>query len=150
MIKDKLKYANNYYNISEKLKAGFEWLKSNNLGEIENGKYLIGEGGMYVNVESYDTKSDANYEAHRKYIDIQYMIKGVEYIGVTDISECGVVEEYDEKRDIEFMSKSGNDDYQTLNSGEFAVFFPNDAHKPSISPLRQIHVKKAVVKVPVN
>ena len=150
MIKDKLKYTNNYCNISEKLKMGFEWLKSNNLDAIDTGKHIIGNDGMYVNVESYNTKTDANYEAHRKYIDIQYMINGVEYIGVTDIGECRVVEEYDNDRDIEFLVKNGGDEYQVLKTGDFIVLFPNDAHKPSISPSKQTNVRKAVVKVPVN
>ena len=89
MIKDNLKYANLYYGISEGLKQGFEWLKHNSLENMSDGKYNISEN-IYANIQSYETKDNALYEAHRKYIDIQYMISGEEFIGQANYLECEV------------------------------------------------------------
>ena len=75
MIKDKLTNADTYYGISERLKQGFEWLKNNDLLNIPDGRYLIDGEKIFANVQSYITKDDAPYEAHRRYADIQYMIK---------------------------------------------------------------------------
>ena len=83
MIKDKLTNADTYYGISERLKQGFEWLKNNDLLNIPDGRYLIDGEKIFANVQSYITKDDAPYEAHRRYADIQYMIKGLEKVGVT-------------------------------------------------------------------
>ena len=150
MIRDKLEYCSTYYNISEGLKLGFEWLKSENLTEIKSGRHEISGDNVYANVQTYETKDDANYEAHKKYIDIQYVVNGSEFIGVCDIKDCVTCEEYNSEKDIEFLKNTKSDEYQHIKEGEFIVLFPNDAHKPSITPNTKQEVKKVVVKVAVN
>ena len=73
MIKDSLKRAETYYGISERIKAGFEWIKNNDLKNLPDGRYEISDK-IYANLQSYQTKDDAPYEGHRDYIDIQYMV----------------------------------------------------------------------------
>ncbi len=153
MIKDKLENANNYYGISENLKMGFEWLKSQDLNNIEPNKYYIDGNIFYANIQEYETKADAKYESHKKYIDIQYMIKGNERVGVCDKNSCKLCIPYDEATDIDFMENPNEEEFLMLNSGEFIVLFPNDAHKPSINPSNtdtKNIVKKVVVKVPIS
>ena len=146
MIKDRLVNSETYYSLSENIQRGFEWLKTNDLKNISDGRYDINDD-LYVNVQTYDTKEDAKYESHRKYIDIQYMITGKEYVGVVDLNKCKTCEEYDLDKDIEFYTCSEENPYQILNEGDFLLFYPHDAHKPSINPDAKIKVKKAVVKV---
>ena len=150
MIKDRLEYASNYYGISNNLKKAFEWLMSQDLVKINTGKYYIDDKDMFVNIQEYETKTDAMYETHKKYIDIQYMIKGEELIGVVDKNKCKHAIPYSAEDDIEFMNYNENEVYQVLTTGEFVVLFPNDAHKPSINSGEKSFVKKAIVKVPVN
>lgn len=150
MIKDKLENAHIYYPLSEALKSGFEWLKSHDLANIECKKYMIDGERVWANIQEYETKDDAKYETHNKYIDIQYMIKGKEFVGVTDKSNCTTCEPYNSETDLEFLNINSEDDYQTLNKGEFLVLFPTDAHKPSINPNEKLKVKKVVVKVKVE
>lgn len=147
MIKDKLKNAETYYALSDRLVVGFEWLKNTNLDSLEDGKYEILGQDVYANVQTYETKDSAPYESHRKYIDIQYMINGKEIIGVTDYTNCSIKDIYDEDRDIEFLNYDTNEKQQILNNGEFIVLFPQDAHQPSISYNEKATVKKVVVKV---
>ena len=149
MIKDRLFNAENYYNISENLKAGFEWLKNNKLTELEDGRYEIDGNNLYASIQTYITKEDANYESHREYIDIQYMIRGAEKIGVTDLKNCKTCIEYDSSSDLEFYDIIKDEEYLKLEKGDFMIFFPNDAHKPSISIDTAIEVKKVVVKVKI-
>lgn len=150
MIKDRLENAELYYGISNNLKLGFEWLKNNDLTNIDSKKYIINDK-IYANVQEYSTKNDALYEAHREYIDIQYVVKGAEKVGVCNKSFCKTVESYNPEKDIEFMENTLNDEWQTLNKGEFLVLFPTDAHKPSINIENSSqNVKKVVVKVAIN
>lgn len=146
MIKDKLVNAKMYYSLSENIKNGFEWLSSTDLDNIADGKYYIDGDKLYANIQTYETKEDANYEAHRKYIDIQYIIKGKEYIGVTDINNCKTCEIYDAEKDIEFFKCNDASPYQLLKEGDFILLYPHDAHKPSINPEVKQTVKKVVVK----
>lgn len=149
MIKDKLTNAETYYGISERLKQGFEWLKNTDLENIADGKYLIDGEKLFANVQSYETKDEAPFEAHRRYADIQYMIKGIEKVGVTHYSNCSTTIEYDSEKDIEFLKNNDSDFYQILEEGNFLVFYPQDAHQPSLNPNNKLNVKKVIVKVEI-
>jgi len=109
------------------------------VGEIEKGFLVL------LGIKVGDTKQDADYEAHRKYIDIQFMINGEEYIAVTDISNCVQSIDYNEDKDIAFYKADNS--FQTLKSGEFLILYPHDAHKPCISINNARHCKKVVVKI---
>lgn len=150
MIKDKLQNAKTYYNLSENLKKGFTWLENADLENITDGRYEIDGNSVYASVQTYETKLDAKYESHRNYIDIQYMIKGFEKIGVTDLSNCETCIPYDSERDLEFYDINCNEEYLELSEGTFVVFYPHDAHKPSIAIDKQAIVKKVVVKARIN
>ena len=149
MIQDKLEHACTYYGISARLKQGFEWLKNNDMVNMPDGKHIIDGDKIFANVQSYDTKDDAPFEGHRKYIDIQYMIKGEEKVGVTDYSNCSTTEEYNEENDIEFLKSNVNAHYQVLEQGDFLVFFPQDVHKPGLDNNKKRFVKKVIVKVAI-
>ena len=146
MIKDNINRAETYYKISENLRHGFEWIKKNDLKNMQDGRYEVSDN-IYANVQSYETKDDASYEAHRKFIDIQYMIKGEELSGVTDYSNCSVTQSYNSEKDIEFLSINKNEEFYKIKEGEFFVFFPHDAHKPAIKTDKNKNVKKVIVKV---
>ena len=147
MIKDSIKNAETYYNLSDNIKNGLEWLKKQDFSKFAAGKYIINNDQLYANVDEYETKIDAKYEAHRKYIDIQYLIKGEEKIGVTDISNCKTCIDYDSERDLEFFE--AQDEFYTLKEDEFFIFFPHDAHKPCIRLNDTKKCKKVVVKVKI-
>ena len=53
MIKDKLEYAATYYNISDNLKKGFEWLKNSDLLSLSDGKHVIDGDKIFANVQTY-------------------------------------------------------------------------------------------------
>ena len=148
MIKDSIERAKSYYNISDNLAKGFEWIKNNDLVNLDDGKYIISDS-LYANVQTYNTKDDAPYEAHRQYIDIQYMSHGEELSGVTDYANCSTVIEYDINKDIEFLKNNSEDALYKIKTGEFFVFFPHDAHKPALKVNESLKVKKVIVKVKV-
>ena len=137
MIKDKL---------NKKVVDGLEFLAKTDFSRLEDGRHVINDY-MYVNVETYQTKEDALFEAHRDYIDIQYIISGEEKIGVTKYSDCTENTPYDKERDIEFLNGEG--EFYPMKTGDYMILYPTDAHKPSISLNEKATVRKAVVKVRV-
>jgi len=89
------------------------------------------------------------FEAHRRYIDIQLVVRGQEAIGVAPVSTLTTVEPYDAAKDIEFFAVPQTSETLALRAGDFAVFAPGDGHRPSLH-LDGPHVsRKAVVKVSV-
>jgi YhcH/YjgK/YiaL family protein len=89
----------------------------------------------------------APLEAHRRYIDIQYLLDGEERIGWKPVAGCAHVRDpYDEEKDIAFFSDAPSK-WIDLRPGDFAVFFPEDAHAPLVGTGR---IEKIVVKIAVQ
>lgn len=115
------------------------------------GKYDL-ENGAYVGVQEYTTKarSEAKYEAHKKFIDIQMILSGKELIAVSPIEKMTISDEYNEEKD--FMLFHHNDectDY-VLEAGDFLILYPQDVHMPGVCVNEKSPVRKIVVKVPVE
>lgn len=145
---DKFQLAEQIIENPESWAAALRFLKETNLDSLAEGRYDLLNDGTYAMVTSYMTRQPQAFEAHRKYIDIQHMISGCEYI---DVAPLGHVTEYtqvyDPERDIEFFEKESYTRL-TASSDNFMIFFPTDAHRPCIHTGTCERVKKVVVKIP--
>lgn len=146
MIRDKLKHYKEYDRLSSSIKKGLEFLEKADFENLQDGRHELSDTD-YVNIQTYTTKADADFEAHREYIDIQYIISGQEQIGVTKYENCTTTVQYNMVKDIEFLSGEGI--YFPIKEGEFMILYPEDAHKPSISIDTPTEVRKAVVKIKI-
>ena len=146
MIKDKVENSALYEGVNPGFPAAFAFLKEAMAAPKEVGRYELGEG-VFAFVQSYDSKpADAcKIEAHKKYIDIQCVLKGRELFGVADLSTQTLYEDKFEEKDVAFYH--GEVDLLTLSDGDFVVVFPEDAHRPQQGDGSR--VEKVVVKVPV-
>ena len=92
-------------------------------------------------------KTEAKLESHRKYIDIQYVIAGIDEMGWKPSTECKLIDTpYDEKNDIMFY-KDEPVSWTEVPAGSFTIFFPNDSHAPMVSK-DELH--KIVFKIAVE
>jgi len=148
MIIDKIENIDFYGNLDKNFKLGFDFIISKDLDTLECGRYELSDE-VYVNIQEYDTKLEdtAQFEAHLKYADIQYIISGEEKLGYLNNENFEVTTEYNEENDIVFGNSNGKETFFTANKGDFLIFFPQDAHKPSIAISEPSKVKKLVVKV---
>ena len=103
-------------------------------------------GGNKILVQQGTTKAAQGQllEAHREYLDIQYIVKGKEVMGWADLAECRLEGEFNEAKDV--GKYSGNFEYLTINEGICYVAFPEDAHMPG----RHLDVPNDFVKVVVK
>lgn len=126
----------------------FQFLKSANLKELPLGIQELEGKHLFVNVQEYygKTKSEALFESHKKYIDIQYVIEGEEIIGLATLGQVKVKEKYNEEKDIAFYDLDGGN-YRKATPENFFLFFPDDVHRPSITAGDSIQIKKIVVKI---
>lgn len=126
----------------------FEFLVEQDLETLEKGKYVLAGDTLFAMVDQYVTKNEegTNFEAHRKYIDLQYIIEGEERIGVSDLKGYEVVEPYDDERDIAFYTLPHNN-YRVADNERFFIFFPTDAHRPCVKTDYKKSVKKIVFKI---
>ncbi len=136
----------------ERWDAAFRFLRDNDLSKLELKRYDIDGDNLYVSVSEYLTKNeeDALYEAHRKYIDIQYVATGREMIGIAPLAEKGTLHEsYDPERDIEFFEIVKEVNYEA-GPEKFFIFFPEDAHRPGLKYTDNSMVRKIVVKLKID
>lgn len=150
MITDNIRNASLYYGVSDGIKSAFEYLTSHDLSKLESGKHQIDGDRMYLLIVDYDTKplEQGAWEVHRRYIDVQYVVKGSETMGRVIVNGLTTSEEYNSEKDIEFLTGEGS--FFTMNQGDFAVFFPHDAHMPGMTATSPKAVRKAVVKVLID
>lgn len=149
MIIDKIENVSLYKNIPEIAVKFIESLKNKT---PELGKHILSDS-VYANVETYKTKllKTGKFEAHKKYIDVQILLKGEEQIFVAPQRKLTVSEPYDSTRDIEFYSDEvSNSEKVRLDGTNFVMLFPHEAHAPQISiDNNQEKVLKVVVKIKV-
>ena len=150
MIADTLNNATIYKKLGKHFETAFDFLQQADLNSIPMGKYAIDGDDVYMVLSEYTTKllSNARWEAHRVYADIQMLLAGEEKIGYAPLTEMRIKEDYNPEKDILFLTGCG--DYITVSPGVFAVFFPQDAHQPGVAIGEQRQVKKLVVKVRVS
>lgn len=148
MIVDRIENYKMYLGLNSGLKEGFEFLMSNNLPMLEDGRHEIDGDKVFAMVSSYNTKehNETFPEAHDKYIDIQYIASGEEMMGYADRVEGLVVEkEYDEENDVLLFNEETY--LIPFKKGTFFILYPNDLHQPGIELDDSDIVKKVVIKV---
>lgn len=149
---DRRAFAVSWFRNRERWEKAFFFLKENDPDMLELKRYDIDGDNLYATVSEYMTKNeeDALYEAHRKYIDIQYVAGGRELIGITPLAEKKeTLEAYDDSRDIEFFTVNRGENHRALPD-RFFILFPDDAHRPGLKDGENSPVRKIVVKVKVD
>jgi len=149
MIVDKIENANLYKGLSENLDKGLELLKDPTIAEKEAGKYEVDGDNLFYMIQIYETKTKEEmlFEAHKDYIDIQAVLDGAETIGYAPTDELEIEIPY--KPDVMKCKDPEIFTETKLARGLFAIFFPNDAHKPCYQYNGPGSVHKLVVKVKI-
>ncbi len=144
---DLKKFEVHYTQHPERWNDAFRFLSEHNLKELSVGRTDISED-VYVAVSEYTTKDpeDALFESHEKYIDLQYIISGQEYIGLTNDQNIPVSSPYNAEKDIAFYNFSGGK-LLTATPSCYFIFFPDDFHRPCIKIDEKSTVKKIVIKI---
>ncbi|MFL0268636.1 YhcH/YjgK/YiaL family protein [Candidatus Clostridium radicumherbarum] len=142
-----IKDVQRYENLNINFIKAFKFLNREGLNELLPGKYEIDGDHVYALVQEYETKEldNVKYEAHQKYIDIQYMVYGQEMVGYCNIDNLTTSTPYN--RESDYILLDGDGEMLLLRSKEFFVFFPEDAHLPGIKAAEKLKVKKVVIKV---
>jgi len=148
MVLDALARADRYAALHPAFAQAFAFLATADLDGLPTGRNAIDGDAMFVMLDRQEGRGreGARLEAHRRYIDIQYTVRGDEEIGWTPLSSCGAPDGgFDEKKDIGFF-RDAPAAWVRVPRGSFAVFFPEDAHAPLAG--RGLLVK-AIVKIAV-
>lgn len=127
-----------------------DFLRTTNFSELEPGEIEIQGRDIYAQVLDLTTRpaTENSPEVHRRYIDIQFLASGEEIIGVAaDTGKNIVSESLLEQRDIIFYHSMENESFLTMEPGNYAIFFPQDVHRPACHKEKATKIRKVVVKL---
>jgi YhcH/YjgK/YiaL family protein len=143
MILDRLPHASLYSTLHPLFAEGFAFI-AGQAGRAP-GRYALA-GGAYAMLQEYDSQpvGAEKFEAHRRFIDIQYIASGEEIIYYAGLEQL-TPGEYHADKDLQGGGLSLH-----LRAGDFVIFFPHDAHLASrCTEVGPRPVRKVVIKVPV-
>jgi YhcH/YjgK/YiaL family protein len=147
MILDALASSSRYENLGPRFARAFEWLRTVDPKTLPDGKVLIDGDELFVRVMrgQVHALNDVKWEAHQRYADIQYLASGTEEMRwqALELTRTG---DYDEDKDFVPVETDVWTTFEVIE-GQFAVFFPEDAHRPGILVPGAPPVVKLVVKV---
>ena len=147
MIIDKLYNLNRYNFKNPGILKAFEFIENSDFEKLSDGRYDIDGDDVYALFNTYETKDrkESFPEAHRKYMDVQYVAKGNELLGYLPYDNQKIQKEYDEEKD--FILFDAEPSFVNFTENMFAVIYPGDLHMPGIKSDEFSIVIKVVVKV---
>lgn len=149
MIVDRLGNRAVDAHLPSRVRQALEYLRTTDMAAVALGRHELDGDRLFALVQEYNTRPpDACvWEAHRRYIDVQYVVRGSERMGHARLGQLAEREAYDPARDVAFFEPG--DTFVTVPAGTFAIFGPDDVHAPcgavaAPSPVRKVVVKAAI------
>ncbi len=152
MIADTLKNCEKYFGAHDGFRKSFEFIRKAAEENLPVGRYEIDGEEIFAFIQEYTSnyEKDGKFEGHRKYIDIQHILSGIEVMDSINIAKATTLVEYDAQKDIGFFENNEKASRIVLEAGEYGIFFPSDIHRPGLCfEGKPGPVKKIVVKVKV-
>ena len=146
MIIDAGAFCHRYKSLHPLFERAFRFLADADLRSFAPGRHPVDGDRLYLSIDHTQGRGrdGARLEAHRRYIDIQVTVRGIEHIGWRPIEDCAQPDgPFAEDRDIAFFADRP-DTWLVVPARHFAILYPEDAHAPLGGDGR---LKKAVVKV---
>lgn len=140
---------------SEQILRAIRYLKETDVTDMHHGRYPIDGDRFIVQINEVTTgpKEEKKPEIHRDYIDVQFMVKGHEYIGFyPDCKDGEVLEDLMDSNDVLFYKENpnANEIMLPMTEGCYAIFFPEDVHRPCCQMGEAEDIKKIVIKIRVD
>jgi len=151
MILDTLPQWRRYASLNPRFAKAFAFLEQVTPA-VADGRHEIDGDAVFALVQRYDTRPVAGQpEAHRRYIDIQFIVAGREVIQWAPLASLSeVTKPYDDAKDAGFFTPGGAMVPVRVAAGQFAILLPDDAHAPCCAWAEPEPVVKVVVKVAVS
>ena len=147
MILDALKNKEQYVSLHPRFKTVFDFIDTHDLAAMECGRHDIDGDNIFVMVQELDLRpnEEARLELHRKYIDIQLLLRGDEEVfGWSEKKDClTAVADFDAEKDIQLFTDVPQCFY-IVREGQFSILFPEDGHAPMLGKGK---VKKCIFKI---
>jgi biofilm protein TabA len=131
------------------LEPAFAYLESTSVDTKAPARYAIDGERMYATVVEDRTIAveTAQFEEHRKYVDVHYLVRGKEMIGSANPAKLKAKKPYSPETEAALYERPLKYKRLLLKPGEFTVFFPGQAHMPGCYVDKSEQIRKVVVKI---
>ncbi len=131
------------------IQTALDWIAGHDVAHMEAGTYEIQEKDLYVMIQDITTQPAEvrRPERHNDYLDIQYIVSGVERMGYVPYTGKETVLEDPEGKDVTFYQNLEGETFVDVAAGCYCIFFSNDIHRPGCAAGEPGSVRKAVVKM---
>ncbi|POP45278.1 YhcH/YjgK/YiaL family protein [Superficieibacter electus] len=132
------------------IEKALDFLRTTDFRQLEPGVKEIDGKNIFAQIIDLTTRAvpENKPEVHRRYLDIQFLAWGEEKIGIAiDTGHNEISESLLEQRDIIFYQHSENESFIEMVPGSYAIFFPQDVHRPACNKTTETAIRKIVVKV---
>lgn len=149
MILDTLANASRYSGVHPLFAQAFAYMRDHDLNALTPGRHYIAGDDLFVVIQHVHgrPREEAQLECHRNYIDIQFVLDGIDEMGWKPLAACHApVSDYLAEKDIRFFHDTP-DAWLATPAGAFCIFFPEDAHAPLVGSQP---IRKAVFKIAVS
>jgi biofilm protein TabA len=154
MILDHLREAHRYTALHPAFARAFQWCANPDLSSMPDSRQELDGERLIVIVESGMTQPahQRRFESHRRYIDIQVNLCGPELMEWIPVNALRVEDDFRPDNDIAFYRQpSGGATRLIVAPDHFAIFWPEDAHKPVCTPgSSPVAYRKLVFKVALD
>lgn len=149
MIFDHINNIETYKGLSPDIYEGLKFLQQITR-DVAVDTYQLNPRGKAI-VSEYETKlqNECGFEAHKRFIDIQYLLKGKERINFLPIEKLKKSISYSEENDAAFYLSDNKPQELEIGNGYFVIFYPQDGHMPQLCIDEPMMVKKVVAKVAI-
>lgn len=148
MILSTLSQSDRYVTLHPLFERAFEYIRDTDLLSLAAGHYPVVGDDLFAIVANVPERTcvEAKLECHRRYIDIQLVLEGVDEMGWKALTDCTQpVSDYSAEKDIQFFHDAPVT-WIITPPGAFCVFFPEDAHAPLVS---MKSIRKVIIKIAV-
>ena len=146
MIFSTISQSDRYAALHPLFPRAFDYIRNTDLLTLAPGRYPIVGEQLFVIVENVSgrTRAEAKLECHRRYIDIQLVLEGLDEMGWKALADCvDPVSDYSAEKDIRFFHDAPAS-WIATPPGAFCIFFPEDAHAPLVSAGQ---IRKVIFKI---
>ncbi|PAE15066.1 hypothetical protein CHH91_15035 [Virgibacillus sp. 7505] len=146
VIFDVIENLDEYKSLNPKFDNGLKKFKE---AKIDYNKRFDFDGGYLFFQEGSTTHIDeGTFEAHKKYIDIQIVLDGSEYVAWAPIDQLAVDVTYNAEKDVVRLNGSPKTTMK-INKGMAYICLPHDGHKSLKHIDETTNYKKAVIKIEI-
>lgn len=137
------------YKYPAAIQTALNWIMEHDVAHMDVGTYEIQGRDLYINIQDITTRpiGSCRPERHKDYLDIQYVVSGIERMGYLPYTGKESILAALEEKDIILYTDLQGENFVDVPSGSYCIFFSNDIHRPGCAVGEPENVRKVVAKV---